>query len=68
MYIERMENLPNELIIKIIKMKVEEEKKEYWKATFTEEILDEIKMVHEPLYWGGLKGYFQSFLDEKNLD
>ena len=51
--------LPNELIIKIIKMKVEEERKAYWRKRFTEEIIDEIKMVHDPLYWGGLKGYFK---------
>lgn len=57
--------LPNNLIIKIIKMKVEEDRKYYWKTIFTEEVIDEIKMVHEPLYFGGIKGYFQSFKDEK---
>jgi len=56
--------LPNDLIIKIIKMKVEEDRKDYWKTIFTEEVIDEIKMVHEPLYFGGIKGYFQSFKDE----
>ncbi len=50
--------LPNDLIIKIIKMKVEEEKKEYWKNIF-EEVVDEILMVHEPLYFGGIKGFFK---------
>jgi len=53
--------LPNDLIIKIIKIKVEEERKDYWKTIFTEEVIDEIKMVHDPFYFGGIKCFLQSF-------